>query len=110
MSAPISIGIRRGANRLELTYEQGNIVALPDELLRVVAPMPPGQASLVAGKKSVSLLAAEPVGNYALRLKFSDGFDTSVFSWEFLHDLGREQNIRWRRYLRLLEEAGLNRD
>jgi DUF971 family protein len=50
------------------------------------------------------------VGNYGLRLKFSDGFDSETYTWEFLRALGREQNIRWRRYERLLEDAGLSRD
>lgn len=110
MSAPTGIRIRRGAHLLELTYEDGRIIALPAELLRVLAPMPPGQAVLVAGKKLVNLVAAEPVGTYALRLRFSDGFADSVYSWDFLHALGREQGIRWRRYLLLLEEAGLSRE
>ena len=110
MTAPIGIRIRRGANRLELTYEDGRITALPAELLRVLVPQPRGQNALIAGKRLVSLLAAEPVGNYALRLRFSDGFDGGIYDWDFLAELGREQAIRWRRYLRLLEDAGLGRD
>jgi DUF971 family protein len=111
VSGQVAIRIRHAARRLELTYEDGRIISLPAELLRVLAPETPGKTTpLISGKRLVSLLAAEPVGNYALRLRFSDGFDTGIYSWEFLHELGREQKIRWRRYLRLLEEAGLNRD
>jgi DUF971 family protein len=111
VSAPVAIRVRHAARSLELTYEDGRVISLPAELLRVLAPDPPGKTSpLTAGKRLVSLLAAEPVGNYALRLRFSDGFDSGIYSWEFLHELGREQKIRWRRYLRLLEEAGLGRD
>lgn len=109
MSAPIGISIRRGAHRLELTYDDGSTVTLPAELLRVLAPAAAGQNPLIGGKRLVSLLAAEPVGNYALRLRFSDGFDSGIYSWDFLAELGREQNIRWRRYLRLLEDTGLSR-
>ena len=113
-SAPHGIRIRHDKHRLELTYEDGACVSMPAELLRVFVPVPPPQSShaptLIAGKRLVRLLAAEPVGNYALRLKFSDGFDSGIYSWEFLRELGREQNIRWRRYLRLLEDAGLSRD
>lgn len=114
VSAPHGIRIRHETHRLELTYEDGTCVSLAAELLRVLVPRPqppPGHyLPLIAGKRLVRLLAAEPVGNYALRLKFSDGFDTGIYSWEFLRELGREQNIRWRRYLRLLEDAGLSRD
>jgi DUF971 family protein len=110
VSVPVGIRVRRQARSLELTFDDGSVVTLPAELLRVLAPMPPGQNVLVAGKRLVSLLVAEPVGNYALRLRFSDGFDSGIYSWEFLAELGREQRIRWRRYVRLLEEAGLSRD
>ncbi len=111
MSAAVGIRIRRGTNTLELTFEDGRITSLTAELLRVLAPPPPGKnAPLLGGKRLVRLHAATPVGNYALRLSFSDGFDTGIYSWEFLEELGREQGIRWRRYLRLLEDAGLSRD
>jgi DUF971 family protein len=110
VSVPVGIRIRREARSLELTFDDGSIVSFPAELLRVLVPMLPGQNVLVAGKRLVSLLAAEPVGNYALCLRFSDGFDSGIYTWEFLAELGREQRIRWRRYLRLLEEAGLSRD
>jgi DUF971 family protein len=111
VKAPVGIRIRHAADRLELTYDDGSIITLPVELLRVLAPALPGQiAPLIGGKRLVRLFAAEPVGNYALRLRFSDGFDSGIYSWEFLSELGREQGIRWRRYLRLLEEAGLSRD
>jgi DUF971 family protein len=109
--APTGIRIRHGADRLELTYDDGGIISFSAELLRVLAPALPGKTvPLTGGKRLVSLLAAEPVGNYALRLRFSDGFDSGIYSWGFLDQLGREQSIRWRRYLRLLEEAGLSRD
>ncbi len=111
MSSPSGIRIRHGAHRLELSYEDGTNLALPAEFLRVQPPQTPGQQRvLVAGKRCVSLLAAAPVGKYALRLYFSDGFDTGIYSWDFLAELGREQSIRWRRYLRLLEDEGLSRD
>jgi DUF971 family protein len=120
VKAPTGIRIRDAERRLELTYDDASITTLSAELLRVLAPASPGDAlgtivpgqplPLIGGKRLVSLLAAEPVGNYALRLRFSDGFDSGIYSWEFLGELGREQRIRWRRYLRLLEDSGLSRD
>jgi DUF971 family protein len=120
VKAPTGIRLRQAAHRLELTYDDGSIITLSAELLRVLAPASPGDslttiipgppAPLIGGKRLVSLLAAEPVGNYALRLRFSDGFDSGIYSWDFLGELGREQSVRWRRYLRLLEDAGLSRD
>ncbi len=109
MSAPHGIRIRHGAKRLELTYDDGSNLSFSAEILRVLVPDPAGKAGLVVGKEQVRLVSLVPVGNYALRLKFSDGFESSAYSWAFLHELGREQAIRWRRYLRLLQDAGLSR-
>jgi DUF971 family protein len=109
------IKLRRAENLLELTFEDGLTIALPAELLRVESPSAEvqghaGQPTLVARKRHVAITAIEPTGNYAIRLIFSDGHDTGIFSWDYLHQLGREQSIRWRRYLHRLEEAGLTRD
>jgi DUF971 family protein len=109
VSAPVQIKIRQAARRLELNFEDGSALSLPAEFLRVQAPGKAGQY-IIPGKKLVSILAAEPAGNYALRLKFSDGHDTGVYSWDYLRQLGREYNIRWRRYLHLLEETGQSRE
>jgi DUF971 family protein len=111
VSAPVGIRVRYESHRLELSYDDGGIISLPAELLRVLSPAFPGKTQpLIGGKRLIALVSAEPVGNYALRLRFSDGFDSAFYSWEFLAELGREQTIRWRRYLRLLEESGLSRD
>jgi DUF971 family protein len=110
------IKLRRAENLLELSFEDGRAVSLPAEYLRVESPSAevqghgPGQHQLVARKKLVSITGIEPTGNYAIRLVFSDGHDTGIYSWDYLQQLGREYPIRWRRYLSLLEEAGLTRE
>src|ERR1700692_431042 len=116
MSSPTEIKLRRAENLLELKFEDGATLSLPVEYLRVESPSAevqghgPGERQLVAGKRRVAITGIEPTGNYAIRLIFSDGHDTGIFSWDYLQQLGREHTIRWRRYLHLLEEAGLNRD
>lgn len=110
MTAPAQIKIRHAAKRLEIGFEDGSAISLPAEFLRVQSPSAPGRAELVSGKRLVSIVGAEPIGNYALRLRFSDGHDTGVYSWDYLRQLDREYNIRWRRYLHLLEETGLSRE
>ena len=116
MHSPTQIKLRRAENLLEITFEDGTEMRLPAEYLRVQSPSAevqghgPGQQVLVARKKSVAITGVEPTGNYAVRLVFSDGHDSGIFSWDYLHQLGMEQKIRWRRYLRLLEDAGLTRE
>jgi DUF971 family protein len=110
VSEPAQIKIRHADKRLDLAYEDGSTLSFPAEFLRVQPPAGPGRAELVPGKRLVSILAAEPAGTCALRLKFSDGYESASYSWEYLRELGREQHIRWRRYLHSLEQAGLGRD
>ncbi len=115
MNIVTEIKLRRSNNTLEISFEDGQMVTLAAEYLRVESPSAevqghgPGQAKLVAGKRLVAITGVEPTGNYAIRLTFSDGHDTGIFSWDFLRQLDREYSIRWRTYLYRLETAGLNR-
>ena len=61
------------------------------------------------GKENVKVIGVEPIGNYAVCLKFDDGHDTGLYSWSVLHDLGRNQQENWDRYLKRLKEAGYQR-
>lgn len=116
MSSPTEIKLRRAENLLELRFDDGEVIRLAAEYLRVESPSAevqghgPGQGVLVAGKRHVGITGIEPTGNYAIRLIFSDGHDTGIYSWALLRELAREQPIRWRRYLERLQEAGLARD
>ena len=113
---PTEIRLKRAEKILEVTFDDGRLFRLPAELLRVESPSAevqghsPAQKQLVAGAKDVGILRLEPVGNYAVRIVFDDGHDTGLFSWPYLHELGREQDERWRGYLAALEKAGLSRD
>jgi DUF971 family protein len=70
----------------------------------------PGQKQLVHSRARVGILAVEPVGNYAIRIKFDDLHDTGIYSWNYLYRLGREQEERWRDYLAELAAKGLSRE
>ncbi len=102
--------------RLEVSFEDGSQFSYPAELLRVESPSAevqghgPGQRTIVAGRRHVGIMRIEPVGNYAVRLHFDDLHDTGRYSWGYLHELGLNQEQRWRDYLAALEERGLSRD
>jgi DUF971 family protein len=68
------------------------------------------QKQLVPGKRRVRIESLEPVGNYATRIIFDDGHDTGLYSWDYLHELGREQNARWAAYLSELRRKGASRE
>ncbi len=111
-----AIKLRRADNILEITFEDSHVVLLPAEYLRVESPSAelqghhPTERKIIGGKALVGISAIIPTGNYAIRLQFSDGHDTGIYSWDYLHTLGREHNSRWRRYLADLEAAGLTRE
>ena len=113
---PQELRLKSAEKVLEITFEDGAHFRLPAEYLRVESPSAevqghgPGQKQLVRGRVGVGIRAVEPVGNYAVRLVFDDGHDTGIYSWRYLHELGRDQEKRWRQYLEALEKAGLSRE
>ena len=115
MPVPAEIRLDRAARMLHVTFDDGTRFALPAEYLRVESPSAevqghgPGQRTYFGGKKSVAIGAVEPVGHYAVRLVFDDGHDSGIFSWDYLHDLGREHDRRWADYLAALAARGLSR-
>ena len=113
---PTEVRVRRAAQRLEVDFDDGLRVALPAELLRVESPSAavqghaPDQKQIVPGKRGVSIDTAEPVGHYAIRIRFTDGHDTGIYSWALLHEMGRNQDALWTAYLAALAQRGLSRD
>ncbi|KOX58238.1 hypothetical protein ADL19_08680 [Streptomyces purpurogeneiscleroticus] len=110
--------IRLSADRrvLNVAFEDGARFALPAEYLRVSSPSAevqghsPLERKVIGGKRSVAILAVEPIGNYAVKLGFDDMHDTGIYGWGYLHTLGREYETRWTTYLGELAERGLDRD
>ncbi len=113
---PTEIRLRKQEKILEVDFDDGSRFALPAEFLRVESPSAevqghgPDQKTLVAGRRHVGIMGVEPVGNYAVRIKFDDLHDTGIFSWAYLYRLGREKDQLWQAYLDALAEHGLSRD
>lgn len=113
---PESITVHQQSRELEVRFSDASVCRIPFELMRVYSPSAevkghgPGQEVLQHGKRAVGLLALEPVGHYAVKPVFSDGHDTGIFTWEYLHFLGSRQAELWQQYEARLQAAGLNRD
>ncbi|MGE5492995.1 MAG: gamma-butyrobetaine hydroxylase-like domain-containing protein [Actinomycetota bacterium] len=113
---PTDIKLHQQSRILELVYEGGERFELSCEFLRVYTPSAearghgPGQETLQTGKRDVTIQAIEPVGNYALRLVFSDGHDSGIYSWDLLYNLGLHRDELWQEYLQQLETQGHSRD
>lgn len=113
---PKEIRYLAAEKRLEIDFDNGTGFAYPAELLRVESPSAevqghgPGQKQIVAGRRHVGILEIEPVGNYAVKIKFDDLHDTGIYSWSYLYTLGEDQAELWAAYLSELENRGLSRD
>lgn len=95
---PVEIRCNAARDQLTVCFEHGVPVELSAELLRVESPSAevqghgPGQKQTPVGKQDVTITKIIPVGSYAVRLVFSDGHDTGIYSWDLLHDYGQRQN------------------
>ena len=113
---PVELRLKKAEKRLEIRFDDGKEFSLPAEYLRVESPSAevqghgPGEKTIVAGRAHVGIMDLEPVGNYAVRIKFDDLHDTGIFSWEYLYQLGVEHDKRWRAYLATLTTRGLSRE
>ena len=113
---PESLTVHSQSRVLEVGFSDGALFRIPFELMRVYSPSAevqghgPGQEVLQTGKRMVGIDSLEPVGNYAVKPTFSDGHDSGLFTWEYLHFLGSEQDALWTQYNERLRAAGVDRD
>ena len=114
-SWPTELRLDKEKRILTVSYDDGQSFALPAELLRVLSPSAevqghsPDQRITVPGKKNVGIARIEPVGNYAVRIVFTDGHDTGLYVWEYLRELGEQKDERWQEYLKELAAKRLSR-
>lgn len=115
MPAPTEIKLHQASRILEVSYEDGRTFQFTCEYLRVYSPSAevrghgPGQEVLQVGKEDVEIKAIDPVGSYAVKFVFSDGHDTGIYSWDYLHELGVKQQGNWAAYLQRMQAAGASR-
>jgi DUF971 family protein len=112
---PIDIKLHQKSRLLEIVFDDNTDCMLSCEFLRVYSPSAEvrghgiGQEVLQTAKEDVNIVGIEPIGNYAVKLIFSDGHDTGLYSWEYLHDLACNYESLWLEYIAKLEMAGIKR-
>jgi DUF971 family protein len=115
-SWPTEVRLHKDRRSLQVVFEDGANFTLPAEYLRVESPSAevqghsPEERKTVPGKRDVEILEVLPVGHYAVRLVFDDMHSTGIYAWDYLHELGREQETRFQRYLDDLAAKGLSRE
>jgi DUF971 family protein len=112
---PTEIKLSKDRRLLTVAFDDGMRAELPAEFLRVLSPSAevqghsPEQRVTVPGKRNVSIVRVEPVGNYAVRIVYDDGHDTGLYVWSYLHELGEHKEERWSDYLNELAAKRLTR-
>ena len=112
---PKELRVSKDKRSLTISFDDGEAFTLSAEYLRVTSPSAevqghsPAQRKTVPGQRNVEIMKMEPVGNYAVRITFTDLHDTGIFSWVYLRELGVEHAGRWAAYLAELEEKGMSR-
>ncbi|WP_188719405.1 gamma-butyrobetaine hydroxylase-like domain-containing protein [Nitratireductor aestuarii] len=115
MKTPSELRVSKERDALTVTFPGNEPVRLSAEMLRVLSPSAevqghsPDQRVLVVGKENVTISNLEPIGHYAVRIVFSDGHSTGLFTWSYLEELAQKRNQLWADYLRELQEKGYNR-
>jgi DUF971 family protein len=110
------IKLHQKSRVMEIAFSDGREFRLPYEYLRVYSPSAEvrghgaGQEVLQTGKREVEIRSLEPVGSYAVQPTFSDGHSTGIYAWDYLYELGQNQQKLWAAYLEKLEAAGASRD
>ena len=88
---PTEIRIKKDEKVLEVDFNDGSSFRLPAELLRVESPSAevqghgPSQKQVVAGRRHVGIIGVEPVGNYAIAIKFDDLHDSGIYTLSLIH-------------------------
>lgn len=113
---PVDLRFNNARAELRLSFDDGAEFTLPYELLRIESPSaetkghgnenPPPPVK----KRHVGVIGAEPVGRYALRIRFTDGHDTGLYTWAYLRELGEQKDQRMSAYVARMKALGLNRE
>jgi DUF971 family protein len=112
---PTEIKLHQTSRILEVAFNDGSSFSFPYEFLRVFSPSAEvrghghGQEVMQVGKQDVTITGVEPVGSYAIQPSFSDGHDSGIYSWDYLFEIGKNQDMLWTRYLQQLADAGASR-
>lgn len=113
---PTELRLDAGKRALHVTFDDGFSAAISAELLRVMSPSAevqghtPEERKTIPGKREVAIIGIEPVGNYAIRIRFDDMHDSGIFGWPLLYRYGRDQEALFAAYLAELEVRGMSRE
>ncbi len=97
---PEELRFSRSARTLTVAFDDGEVFTLPYKLLRLESPSAEVQGHGSGPKPAPPLIAddlviekADPVGRYAVRMFFSDGHSSGLYTWAYLREIGEKQAL-----------------
>lgn len=90
---PKSINLSPSKKDIQVTYKDNLVLIISSENLRKSSPSAENKNKSIKIEegndfKNILINKIEGVGNYAIRIHFSDGHSTGIFSWDYIYDLG----------------------
>lgn len=113
---PVEIQLQKSDRKLIIEFDDGFHFEYSAEYLRIESPSAEvkghgsSQRKILTGCKNIGIESIESIGNYAIRILFTDSHNTGIYSWEYLYNLGKQYEIKWNRYLHILDALGLSRE
>lgn len=113
---PTELRVAADRQSLQIAFEDGFSGTIPAELLRVRSPSAevqghsPSERKTVPGKRHVAIIGVEPVGNYAIRIRFDDMHDSGIYGWPLLRRFAADGATLMAEYEAELAEKGLSRE
>ncbi len=89
---PNSVKLSSDKRSLQIEYDKKNFLILSSSFLRAHTPSAENKNNLnspdIKRFSEVLIKKVEKVGNYAVRISFTDGHNTGIYSWDFLYEIG----------------------
>jgi DUF971 family protein len=96
---PRRLRFRKGAGRLVVEFDDGVDVEVAYKRLREESPSAEVRGHGAGPRPpqpdvpdDITVTGAEPVGRYAVRIRFSDGHDTGLYTWSLLRSLAQSED------------------
>lgn len=90
---PNEIIVLKDRQSVIFQYENGSNLVLSAYYLRLKSPSAKNKnlrEKIVPS--SIKVLKIQEIGNYAIRISFSDNHSTGIYSWEYIFKIGKENS------------------
>jgi DUF971 family protein len=84
---PEELRVQENGALLKITFDDGVVGSISAERLREASPSADKSRKPPPAGQALAIVEVEQVGNYAVRIGFSDGHGTGIYTWRLLRSL-----------------------